>query len=225
MKQCVIFDLDSVIIDSVSIHLACEREMFRLMGITLTAEEYNSLVGLTDKEMWQRIEQTYPLPIQIPEIIQLKKVLYMEYLKQETSIQPTPYAWEFIAELHDNGLFLAIASSSSVEQINYILDSFRLKGFFQCIVSAEDINTGKPDPEIFLKAADLLSVNPKACIVIEDLQNGVKAAKKAGMKCIGYLNRNRPVQELREADLVINSFSEISVVPIKGLLWDTDYSY
>ena len=68
------------------------------------------------------------------------------------------------------------------------------------------------------------NIDPKACLVIEDSQNGIIAAKNAGMKCIGYHNRNRPVRELREADMVINSFSEISVVLITGLLWDTDYS-
>lgn len=210
--------MDGVIIDSEPIHQECERRVFSLLGIRISEEEHDALIGTTDKTMWQRLGKAHDLPIKTAEIIELKKSLYMECLKQETCLRPISRIPELIVSLVKNGFTLALASSSPRQQIDYILERFGIKDFFWATVSGEDVETGKPDPDIFLKAAGLVGVEPGACLVIEDSYNGVTAAKKAGMKCVGFANPNSGNQDLSNADLIIRSFTELSPGRILGLL-------
>ena len=211
MEKCVIFDMDGVIIDSEPIHQECERRMFSLLGINISDEEHNTLIGATDETLWTTLGNLHHLPISITEAIQLKKKLYLEYLKSENNIQPLPYINELIADLYENGFRLAVASSSPHEQIDFILEKFKFKRYFHAVVSGEDVKEGKPHPEIFLKASDAVGVPPNLCVVIEDSYNGVTAAKKAGMLCIGFNNPNSGTQDLSKADILISSFKEFAI--------------
>lgn len=218
MKQCVIFDIDGVIIDSEPIHMACEREIFRLLKISVSDEMHHTFIGTTDINMWTTIENSFELPIKVHEIIQLKKSLYLEYLKREVYLKPVPYVLNLIVDLYNRGFKLGIASSSSHEQIDFILNDFGIKKYFHTIICGDDVEKGKPDPEIFLKVCNQLEIKPENCLVIEDSYNGIIAAKNAGMKCLGYVNPNSGHQDLRKADLLAFSFKEISSVLIYGLL-------
>jgi HAD superfamily hydrolase (TIGR01509 family) len=160
--------------------------------------------------MWSRLGKQYNLPLSIAEAIRLKKSIYLEYLMRETSVEPLPGVAQLIINLHKHGFLLAVASSSPHEQIDFILKKFEIKRFFHAIVSGEDVEAGKPHPEIFLKATDMLGVTPDSCVVIEDSHNGVTAAKRAGMKCIGFVNLNSGNQDLSKADILIHSFGELS---------------
>jgi HAD superfamily hydrolase (TIGR01509 family) len=218
MKPCVIFDMDGVIINSEPIHKECERKMFDLLGIAIPEEEHNDMVGTTDLTMWKRIEESHKLPITTPQIIQLKKLIYMEYLKSEVDLKPIPYVSELIADLYKNEFILVLASSSPLEQIEYILSILNLKPYFHSVISGDDVTSGKPHPEIFLKAVRKVKVDPKNCVVIEDSYNGVMAAKKANIKCIAYSNPSSGIQNLNEAIVVIHSFKELSSKSILDLL-------
>lgn len=218
MKQCVIFDMDGVIINSEPIHQECERNIFRMFGITISEEVHNALAGTTDETLWTRIASLYELPINISEVIQLKRSLYMECLRREASIKPIPYVSQLIAGLYKNNFSLVLASSSPHEQIDHILNNFDLKRFFNSTISGEDVKEGKPHPEIFLKAAESVGVDPSLCVVIEDSHNGVTAAKSANMKCIGFVNPNSGNQDLSKANILINSFKDLSVNSIIELL-------
>lgn len=217
MRQCVIFDMDGVIIDSEPIHLACEKEMFRLLGITVSEKEHNDFIGTTDLIMWSKIVYLYELPIDVPQIIQLKKSLYMEYLKKEAHLRPIPYIPELIVDLYKNKFLLALASSSPHEQINYILENLGIKDYFHATISGEDVKEGKPHPGIFLKAAESVGIDPESCVVIEDSYNGVTAAKNASMKCIGYQNQNSGNQDLSNADVIVRSITEITSAMVKKI--------
>ncbi|MDX9882912.1 MAG: HAD family phosphatase [Prolixibacteraceae bacterium] len=218
MKQCVIFDMDGVIIDSEPIHIACEKEIIRLLGLHIPEHEHHAFIGTTDEIMWSKIGEMYDLPVNVPYIIQLKKSLYMEYLKKDTHLRPISYIPELIADLHRNKFLLALASSSPHEQIDYILTTFGIRNYFQSVVSGEDVKVGKPDPGIFLKAAGSINVLPESCVVIEDSYNGATAAKNANMKCIAYKNPNSGNQDLSNADRIVHSFREISPDLIRELL-------
>ena len=218
MKQCVIFDMDGVIIESEPIHMACEKEIFNLLGINVSDEQHHSFIGTTDEILWSKIGEMYELPINVPHIIQLKKSLYMECLTKDNHLLPIPYIPELIANLHRNKFLLAVASSSPHEQIDYILTAFGIRNYFQSTVSGEDVKVGKPDPEIFLKAAELLDVSSESCVVIEDSYNGVTAAKDANMKCIGFRNPNSGSQDLSKADIIISTIPEITPELIKRVL-------
>jgi HAD superfamily hydrolase (TIGR01509 family) len=218
MEKCVIFDMDGVIIDSEPIHQKCERMVFSLLGVRISDEEHNALVGATDKTMWEQLGKTHEFPIQTAEIIALKKSLYMECLKREVCLRPIPHVQGLIVSLAKNGFTLALASSSPRQQIDYILERFDMKDLFMTTVSGEEVENGKPDPDIFLKAASRAGVKPHVCTVIEDSFNGITAAKKAGMKSIGFINPNSGSQDLSGADLMIRSFQELSPARILALL-------
>lgn len=218
MKQCVIFDMDGVIINSEPLHQECERKVFQMLGVAVSEEEHHALVGTTDENMWKTIALKCDLPVKIEEAIELKKSMFLKYLKQETRLQPIPYIPELLAELRRHNFTLALASSSPHEQIEFILSSLGLKPYFQAIVSGEDVAEGKPHPEIFLKAAELAGAVPGKCVVIEDSYNGVMAAKRANMSCIGFINPDSGNQNLSKADKTIHSFQEISVKMIKSML-------
>jgi HAD superfamily hydrolase (TIGR01509 family) len=210
--------MDGVIIDSEPIHQECERSMFKQLGINISDEEHNAFVGTTDETMWSRLINLYNLPIKITEAIQLQRSLYLEYLEQEDCIVTLPYVSQTISNLNKHGFLLALASSSPHIHIDYILNKFELKRHFHVIVSGEDVEAGKPHPGIFLKTAKLAGVKPGSCVVIEDSYNGVTAAKKANMKCIGFINPNSGNQDLSQADLLISSFKDLSEITITQLL-------
>lgn len=210
MKRCVIFDMDGVIINSEPIHQKCERQMFDLFGIEVSDKEHDAFKGTTDRSMWSTLDDLYRLPLGVTEAILLKTKLYIELLNDEPSLEPVPYVREFIAELSRVGFQLALASSSPHAQIEYILERLKLKHYFMTVTSGEDVVTGKPHPAIFLKSAGSLGLSPDQCIVIEDSNNGVRAANNAGMKCIGFLNPQSGSQDLIKADCLIHSFNELS---------------
>jgi HAD superfamily hydrolase (TIGR01509 family) len=106
---------------------------------------------------------------------------------------------------------LAVASSSHKRMIEYVLKKLEIIDFFDSIVGAEDIDRSKPDPEIFLMSAKRLNVKPEECIVVEDSKLGVEAAKKAGMKCLGYFNPSSGKQDLSKADFVADDFCKLDI--------------
>lgn len=218
MKQCIIFDMDGVIIDSEPMHMACEKEIFRMLGISITDNEHHSMIGTTDTVMWTRLKNSFSLSQPINELVNLKQTFYTEYLKSITNLRPLSYIPELISILHKNGYLLALASSSPHAHINFILNEFDLVRYFNVVVSGDDVKHGKPNPEIFLKTSKLIGVPPQHCVVIEDSNNGVMAAKNANMQCIGYKNPNSGNQNLQSADIVINSFKELTVTQINKLL-------
>jgi HAD superfamily hydrolase (TIGR01509 family) len=224
MKRCVIFDMDGVIINSEPIHQELERKIFIRLGINVTKEIHHTLVGATDEYLWTQLGKLFRLPYKVPDIIKLKKSLYLDHLKQDTSVRPIPYVTGLIEELHRNNFFLVLASSSPHEQIEYILNIFKIRHYFHATISGEDVDAGKPDPEMFIKAAGLVKCHPDNCVVIEDTCIGVTAAKRAKMKCIGFINPDSGNQDLTGSDIILNSFKELSVLSVKELLLQTDSS-
>ena len=111
-----------------------------------------------------------------------------------------------------------VASSSSKSTIHLIIEKLRLSTYFQFLVSGTEVANGKPHPDIFLKAAQLHNVSPENCIVIEDSQNGIMGAKRAGMTCVGFRNPGSGQQDLSEADIVIDDYNRKSIDSIIGLL-------
>lgn len=106
---------------------------------------------------------------------------------------------------------MALASSNNRKTVDLIVEKFNLDKYLSVIMSGEDVKEGKPNPEIFIKTAEKLGLSPTDCIVIEDAENGVLAAKSAEMKCIGLKNPGSGNQDLSKADLVVNSFQELDL--------------
>ena len=210
--------MDGVIIDSEPIHMVCEKEIFRMLEISVTDEEHHSLTGTTDTHMWTHFKGSFNLVQSVNELVDLKQTFYIECLKSKVNLRPVSYIPELISILHKNGFLLALASSSPHAQIDFVLNEFNLRNYFHAVVSGDDVKYGKPNPGIFLKASELVGVPPQCCVVIEDSNKGVLAAKKANMHCIGYRNPNSGNQDLSIADIVIDDFRKLTIEMIKTLI-------
>ena len=205
MITTVIFDMDGVIIDSEPIHFKLIQKLFRERGLDLTEEEHTRYVGRSD--FWSIMKEKFDLDIGAEELHQIYLQRFMSYLKHSFDEDPIDGVIGCIRDLDSMGKKLVLASSATRENIRVVMDMYSLWDYFDQWISGAELETSKPHPEIFLKAAELIGSDPDECLVIEDSENGVKAAKAAGMICIGYRNLNSGKQDLGDADYVIDDFS------------------
>jgi HAD superfamily hydrolase (TIGR01509 family) len=217
MLRAVIFDMDGVILDSQPYHFAVEDKMCQEMGIDVSTEESNSFVGMAGDRVWGYLKNKFGLSQSIQELMAYENKARIAYFSSLGNLYPIPGVVGFMKELRQQGIKIALASSSSAEVIDIFISKMGIRDFFQKIISGDAVEKGKPDPDIFLHAAAALGENPADCIVIEDSANGVKAAKLAGMKCIGFRNLNSGDQDLSRADVVIDDFTKLSVLIITSL--------
>ncbi|MEN7548091.1 HAD family phosphatase [Rapidithrix thailandica] len=218
MKHTVIFDMDGVIIDSEPIHMEIEQAMFDAYNIRLTEAEHTGFVGTSTKNMWQTLKEKFALAPTVEELVYQNRKYFLDYLKSHPAIQPIEGVRPLVEALSTMGHTLVLASSAGRENIETVLERLELTGHFPVQVSGDELPHSKPHPEIFLKAAGLVKVLPEHCLVIEDSANGVKAAKAAGMKCIGFQNPNSGNQDLRKADLIVKKMTEVTLDVVRQLL-------
>ena len=217
MLRAVIFDMDGVLIDSQPYHFAVEDKMCREMGIDVSIEESHSFVGMAGAKVWSYLKSKFALQESIEELMAFENKARTAYFSSLENVQPIPGVVELLKALKQHDIKTALASSSSAEVIEIFLSKMGLKDFFQQITNGDAVEKGKPDPDIFLHTATALGENPSDCLVIEDSANGVKAAKLAGMKCIGFRNANSGDQDLSLADMVIDDFRKINLEIIESL--------
>lgn len=211
MLKAVIFDMDGVIIDSEPIHMKLENETYKKLSIEVTGDEHRSFVGSTSHYMWGTLKDKYKLNQTLEELIEYDRSTYLKYLNsEECEITLIDGVKELIEDLYEKGIKLAIASSSPLNVIEVIAKKFQIEEYFEVFVTGDYVERSKPEPDIFLFASEKLGVSPENCVVIEDSHNGVRAAKKAGMKCVGINSDATGSQDISMADLVINSFKEVS---------------
>lgn len=212
--KAVIFDMDGVIIDSEPLHQKVEEELLEDLGGTMTASDKEAFVGTTDYHMWSTMKERFNLSQSVEEMIDSKKE---RFLNQIHTIFLVDGFKEVLTQLKEEGYLIALASSNNRRAVDQIVKQFDLAKDFELTMSGEDVTHGKPHPEIFLKTAEAMGVLPVNCLVIEDAKNGVKAAKAAGMKCIGLDNPNSGPQDLSEADIVLKDYQEFDLEAIKSL--------
>ncbi|MCK5675114.1 MAG: HAD family phosphatase [Spirochaetales bacterium] len=218
--KCIIFDMDGVLIDSEPLHFDFESRLFKSLGITVSREEHETFVGTTAKTLWTSLKQTHNIPFTVQELILKEQLEFLEYLENKKPINIIPGVKKLIISLQSKGFRIALASSSPHRLINYVMDKTNINEYFQIKVSGDDIVNGKPDPDIFLKTAELINIKPTSCLVIEDSKNGVRAAKQAGMKCIGYSNPGSGNQDLTAADFILDSFYNLTIDLIQKIFRD-----
>jgi HAD superfamily hydrolase (TIGR01509 family) len=208
MIKAFIFDLDGVIIDSEPLHYEADRIVFREYGVELADGELDVYVGIDARRMVTELRDKYRIKTSLDDLLTKLQCVKLDLLK----------TWKFdaidgikdlISDLINNNIAIALASSSPMKFIQLAIEKIGISEYFDIIVSGEHVDKSKPEPDIFLRAASLLKVKPSDCLVLEDSVNGVIAAKKAGMKCIAFLNPNSGNQDLSKADKVVTTLKRL----------------
>ncbi len=208
-RGAVIFDMDGVLVDSEPHHIILEKQLFQEIGIDVSDEEHLSYMGKPAERMWQEIKQNKGLKTPLQELTEKHREAASRYFEKLDKIEPEEGLVNLLEELKSRNIPMAVASSSTKNIIDVILQKTGLRPCFDVVVSAEDVEKGKPSPDIFLRVAELLGVKPESCIVIEDSSSGIKAAKAAGMFCIAYTRTTGEEADTVNADMVIGHFKEL----------------
>lgn len=210
MIQTVIFDMDGVIVDTEPVHRYAYYKQFKELNIEVSETMYTSFTGFSTRNTFQTLKEQFQLEHEVEDLIQRKRSIFNDAFDTKEDLELLEGVRTLIEDLHQNGIQLILASSASKVTIDRVFTRFGLHDFFTHIVSGEDFPKSKPHPAIFEHAASL-SIAPKEnCIVIEDSTNGVKAAKAAGIFCVGYVSAHSKDQNLEEADLIITHFNDLN---------------
>jgi len=213
--KAVIWDMDGVIADTGPYHYKAWRSVFKKRGVDLTEEGFRSRFGQRNDTIIRGNLGEHVSQSEIEVIATEKEEDFRNLVRQQ--VKPLPGAVELVRSLPEHGFKIAVASSAPIENIMLVIESLGIDDCFHAIVSGRDVTEGKPSPQGFLLAAQRLGVEPEDCIVIEDAVAGIAAGKSGGMSCIAVTNTN-PRESLGEADLVVDSLEEVTVVDLMQLL-------
>ncbi|MGJ8666984.1 MAG: HAD family hydrolase [Patiriisocius sp.] len=209
MLKAVLFDMDGVIVDTEPLHKKAYYKMFDEVGIDVSQTIYESFTGQSTLNICKRLVDDFKIS-EAPETLVAIKRKHFKYLfENDESLALLDGVEDLIKEYFENGLQLVLASSASMPNINRIFERFDLNQYFVAKLSGADLKESKPHPEIFEKAAEASGHKRAECFVIEDSTNGIKAAKGAGIFCVGYNSHHSKNQDYSKADLVIQNFEEI----------------
>lgn len=205
MKACI-FDLDGVIVDTAKYHFLAWKKLARELGVVLTTQDNERLKGVGRMESLEIILSMGDI-LKTPEekvtLTEKKNAWFVDFVQAMEKEEIFEGVISLLAELKKNKIKIGLASSSKNAQT--VILKLGITDWFEVVVDGTMIKNSKPDPEIFLMAAQQLNVGPADCIVVEDAEAGVDAAKSAGMKCIGVGN----YRQLGKADQVIAHIKEL----------------
>ena len=211
----VIFDLDGVIVDTAKFHFLAWRKLANNLGLDFTEEQNEQLKGVSREDSLKKILDWGELELSKTEFkrqMTLKNENYLSYVAKMDEDEILPGVQKVIDYLIEHNVPFALGSAS--KNARNILKKVNLLDKFDAIVDGTDVSKAKPDPEVFLIAANKLNVKPENSIVFEDSLAGVQAANNANMISIGIGEQ----KTLGEADYVFTDFTEIDIEFIKKLL-------
>jgi beta-phosphoglucomutase len=215
-KRAFIFDMDGTIVDNMGFHTDSWLEFFARRGKQYDAEAFfRETAGAQGREILrERLGSGIP-DDEIAVLAQEKDALYREmYAPHREAIDGFE---ELVDAARARGILLAVATSAPPPNIVFTLDELDLRRHFDTVVGAADVRQGKPHPDVFLKAAEKLGVDPADCIVFEDAPMGVEAARRAGMRAV-VITTTLPAEAFSEFDNVIAIVSDYAGFDVDGLL-------
>ena len=204
----IIFDMDGVLLDSEPMHQEIIYEVFQLKGIAFDKAYIETLTGMSAFPMWEKVKRDAQRSESVEELIKFHRDYLFKRLS-EVKVPLVPHVKDVLEKFKNEGKHLSLASSSARKLIDIFTQQTNIAHYFEVIMSGDDVKYSKPNPEIFLKVAQWYGLPATQFTVIEDSTNGVKAAKSANMRCIGFDNPLSGGQDLSQADLLIHSKQEL----------------
>ncbi|MFA7179161.1 MAG: tRNA (adenosine(37)-N6)-threonylcarbamoyltransferase complex dimerization subunit type 1 TsaB [Dehalococcoidales bacterium] len=214
LSKAVIWDMDGVLVDSAIYHLQAWQKAFAPLGVSFPEEYFWKTFGSNNNSIISGLGLDLS-PQAFNSVAATKEKFFREMVSN--GIKPLPGAIDLIMGLKKRKIPMAVASSAPLENIRCILKELNIRQYFRVLIGQEDVSCGKPDPEVFLKAAEKLGIPPERCVVIEDSLHGLQAARKAKMACLAVGSTN-PASMLKEADFVVKSLDSINTEDLLGLI-------
>jgi len=210
--KAAIFDMDGVIVDNHIYHMKSWEVFCQKHLIPFDENDFRArYFGKINHDIFRELVDSQLSKEQINILGEEKELIYREIYKDY--ITPVKGLVSFLENLKAAGIKTAVATSAPTSNLDFTVDSLNIRHLFDTIVDATGITNGKPDPEIYLKAAKLLHISPAECIVFEDSISGIKSGQNAGMRVIGLATTHSP-DELPKTSLTIKDFNEISIEKI-----------
>lgn len=215
--KAILFDMDGTLIDSELHWIEAEKKFTSTFNVPYTSEWVKLINGKSLLESSKLIKEMHNLPHSVEDILAHKincsEAVYTDHAMPLSGVEDL---LKCIKQQNDKKT--AIASGASFDRIRKIVSRFGWEDYFDTLVSTDHVDyVGKPDPAIFLYAANELEVDPSECVVIEDSENGLKAAKRAGMKCVIRFDERWSNGDYSSADLIVNGLDDKSIYDFLGI--------
>ena len=213
-NYAVLWDMDGVLVDTGDFHYQSWKETFEELDVPFDRDDFRRTFGMNNAGILEQILRRKPEANEVTRISDKKESRFRELIKGKA--EPLPGVLNWLKQFHDWGLKQAITSSAPLKNIEVLVAELKINGFFDETVSAFDL-PGKPNPDVFLKAAEALQIGPQNCIVIEDAIAGVEGAKRAGMRCVAVTTTN-PANALDKANLIFDDLGKMNKEDFLSLL-------
>ena len=217
MLKGVLFDMDGVLVNNLEVHREAFMEFFRRYGVKRTFEDLSRVFGMgNDDIMGELMPRDVVERVGIRELGHEKEAIYREIYAP--TITPQAGLVEFLESLKSHNLLCAVGSSGYRLNVNFVLEKCNIEPYFKAIVAGDEVTRCKPDPEIYLTAATKLGLQAEECIVFEDAEAGIEAAKRAGMKVIALATTfSREFLQATDADYIIDDFRDIDIELLQSI--------
>jgi HAD superfamily hydrolase (TIGR01509 family) len=210
--KAILWDMDGVLADTSQLHFETWERVLIEQGIPFDRQKFHLIYGLKNRDLLPILAGKPLEPQWIEWIADQKELAFRQALP---GLQPLPGVVDWLRRFKSMGWKQAVASSAPPENVEELVDVLDIRDYFEALVTPGDL-PGKPDPAVFVKASLLLEIPAQNCIVIEDSIPGIKAACRAGMRCIAVTTTNPP-EALTRADIVVESLELLTVEQLESL--------
>ncbi len=211
--EAILWDMDGVLADTSSLHFTTWEKVLNEQGIPFDQDKFHLIYGLKNRDLLPFLAGK-PLGAELSEQIAAQKELAFRQALRG-NLDPLPGVLDWLQRFQSWGCKQAVASSAPPENVETLVDELQIRPYFDALVTPGDL-PGKPDPAVFLQAAQLLNSPPRNCLVIEDSIPGIEAATRANMRCLAVATTN-PTQALFAADLVVETMAQLTAEMVKSI--------
>lgn len=207
-REAIVFDMDGLMVDTEPLSRQAWDEFLRPFGYTLDDDTIGRMVGFRADESTRILLQVFDLPLSVEEIVRRKAAIYDEILARGVPVMPG--LWELHAAIVERGLRWAVATSSPRRHAEEILIQLGLADTSYAIAGGDEVARGKPEPDIYLLAAERLGVPPHQCLALEDSVPGSRAAAAAGMFTVVVPSESNAAADFSHVDCIFDSLHEVA---------------